>query len=253
MMELAKSRAKAARDVLTRAMANVPAVVLASRKNTSAKRLFSNASLGIFAVAVAAVLTCAAPTAAAGPAPAGEGALAVPGAFGVPAAWADEPADGSNAVDVTQLPDSSFIYDTSITDLSTADTYYDKQTVQVTGEVVGDRIDAGDGHHCWITLASAIDASTVSVYMTNESAAKIDMYGAYGRKGTTLQVRGTFQLACPSHDGVSDLHAQVVSVTEKGKATPDEFKFEAFIPGIITIMIGLVMMAVFYLLRERQR
>ena len=238
MMKLAKSRAKAARDVLTRAMANVPAVVLASGKNASAKRLFSNALLGIFAVAVAAVLTCAAPTAAAGPAP---------------AAWADEPADGSNAVDVTQLPDSSFIYDTSITDLSTADTYYDKQTVQVTGEVVGDRIDAGDGHHCWITLASAVDASTVSVYMTNESAAKIDMYGAYGRKGTTLQVRGTFQLACPSHDGVSDLHAQVVSVTEKGKATPDEFKFEAFIPGIITIMIGLVMMAVFYLLREGQR
>ena len=249
MMELAKSRAKAARDVLTRAMANASA----SKKNALAKRLVSNALLGIFVVAVAAVLTCAAPTAAAGPTPAGEGTLAVPGAFGVPAAWADEPADGSNAVDVTQLPDSSFIYDTSITDLSTADTYYDKQTVQVTGEVVGDRIDAGDGHHCWITLASAVDASTVSVYMTNESAAKIDMYGAYGRKGTTLQVRGTFQLACPSHDGVADLHAQVVSVTEKGKATPDEFKFEAFIPGIITIMIGLVMMAVFYLLRERQR
>lgn len=249
MMKLAKSRAKAARDVLTRAMANASA----SKKNVLAKRLVSNALLGIFVVAVTAVLTCAVPTAAAGPAPAGEGALAVPGPFIVPAAWADEPADGSNAVDVTQLPDSSFIYDTSITDLSTADTYYDKQTVQVTGEVVGDRIDAGDGHHCWITLASAVDASTVSVYMTNESAAKIDMYGAYGRKGTTLQVRGTFQLACPSHDGVSDLHAQVVSVTEKGKATPDEFKFEAFIPGIITIMIGLVMMAVFYLLRERQR
>lgn len=249
MMKLAKSRAKAARDVLTRAMANASA----SKKNVLAKRLVSNALLGIFVVAVAVVLTCAAPTAAAGPTPAGEGTLAVPGAFGVPAAWADEPADGSNAVDVTQLPDSSFIYDTSITDLSTADTYYDKQTVQVTGEVIGDRIDAGDGHHCWITLASAVDASTVSVYMTNESAAKIDMYGAYGRKGTTLQVRGTFQLACPSHDGVSDLHAQVVSVTEKGKATPDEFKFEAFIPGIITIMIGLVMMAVFYLLRERQR
>lgn len=171
----------------------------------------------------------------------------------VPAAWADEAAEGDNAVDVTQLPDSSFIYDTSITDLSTADAYYDKQTVQVTGEVVGDRIDAGDDHHCWITLASASDASTVSVYMTNESASKIDLYGAYDRKGTTLQVRGTFQLACSTHDGVSDLHAQVVSVTEKGKATPDEFEFEAFIPGLVTIMIGLVMMAVFYLLRERQR
>ena len=253
MMKLAKSRAKAARDVLTRAMANVPAVVLASRKNTSAKRLFSNASLGIFAVAVAAVLTCAAPTAAAGAAPAGEGALAVPGAFGVPAAWADEPADGSNAVDVTQLPDSSFIYDTSITDLSTADSYYDKQTVQVTGEVVGDRITAGDGRHCWLQLASPSDSSTVSVYVTNESADKVDTYGAYDRKGTTLQVRGTFNLACSDHDGASDLHAQVVTVTEKGKATPDEFDINAFIPGVVTVMIGLAMMVVFYLLRERQR
>lgn len=180
-------------------------------------------------------------------------ALALP-AFACPqAAFADEPAEGDNAVNVTQLPDSSFIYDTSITDLSTADTYYDKQTVQVTGEVVGDRIIAGDGRHCWLQLASPSDSSTVSVYLTNESADKADTYGAYGRKGTTLQVRGTFNLACPDHDGASDLHAQVVTVTEKGKATPDEFDINAFTPGMVTVMIGLAMMVVFYLLRERQR
>ena len=180
-------------------------------------------------------------------------ALALP-AFACPqAAFADEPAEGDNAVNVTQLPDSSFIYDTSITDLSTADTYYDKQTVQVTGEVVGDRITAGDGRHCWLQLASPSDSSTVSVYLTNESADKVDTYGAYGRKGTTLQVRGTFNLACPDHDGASDLHAQVVTVTEKGKATPDEFDINAFTPGMVTVMIGLAKMGVFYLLRERQR
>lgn len=180
-------------------------------------------------------------------------ALALP-AFACPqAAFADEPAEGDNAVNVAQLPDSSFIYDTSITDLSTADTYYDKQTVQVTGEVVGDRITAGDGRHCWLQLASPSDSSTVSVYLTNESADKVDTYGTYGRKGTTLQVRGTFNLACPDHDGASDLHAQVVTVTEKGKATPDEFDINAFTPGMVTVMIGLAMMVVFYLLRERQR
>lgn len=180
-------------------------------------------------------------------------ALMLP-AFACPqAAFADEPAEGDNAVNVTQLPDSSFIYDTSITDLSTADTYYDKQTVQVTGEVVGDRITAGDGRHCWLQLASPSDSSTVSVYLTNESADKVDTYGAYGRKGTTLQVRGTFNLACPDHDGASDLHAQVVTVTEKGKATPDEFDINAFTPGMVAVMIGLAMMVVFYLLRERQR
>lgn len=179
--------------------------------------------------------------------------LALPVAGQPVCAWADEPADGANSVDVTQLPDSSFIYDTSITDLSTADSYYDKQTVQVTGEVVGDRIDAGDGRHCWIQLESAADSSTVAVFMTNESADKIDTFGAYSRKGTTLQVRGTFQLACSTHDGVSDLHAQVVSVTEKGKSTPDEFRIEAFFPGLVAVFVGLAMMVVFYLLRERQR
>ena len=64
-------------------------------------------------------------------------ALALP-AFACPqAAFADEPAEGDNAVNVTQLPDSSFIYDTSITDLSTADTYYDKQTVQAGAILAG--------------------------------------------------------------------------------------------------------------------
>ena len=125
--------------------------------------------------------------------------------------------------------------------------------MQVTGEVVGDRITAGDGRHCWLQLASPSDSSTVSVYLTNESADKVGTYGAYGRKGTTLQVRGTFNLACPDHDGASDLHAQVVTVTEKGKATPDEFDINAFTPGMVTVMIGLAMMVVFYLLRERQR
>ena len=180
-------------------------------------------------------------------------ALALPVFTCSQVAFGDEPAEGDNAVNVTQLPDSSFIYDTSITDLSTADTYYDKQTVQVTGEVVGDRITTGDGRHCWLQLASPSDSSTVSVYLTNESADKVDTYGAYGRKGTTLQVRGTFNLACPDHDGASDLHAQVVTVTEKGKATPDEFDINAFTPGMVTVMIGLAMMVVFYLLRERQR
>ncbi len=172
----------------------------------------------------------------------------------VPAAYADEPADGTNAVDTAQLPDSSFIYDTSIADLSTADTYYDRQTVQVTGEVIGDKIEAGaDDRHCWITISSTGGASTASVYMTEEAAAKIDAFGKYNVKGTTLQVRGTFHLACAEHDGATDIHAQVVTVTERGKASPDALDAWTFIPGAVAVVVGLALMVVFYVLRERQR
>lgn len=169
-------------------------------------------------------------------------------------AHADEPADGDNAVNTQQLPDSSFIYDTSIKTLSTADSYYDNQTVQVVGEVVGDSIKAGlSGRHRWITLASDEDYSTIAVYMSNESAAKIDTFGAYGSTGTTLQVRGTFHLVCADHEGVTDLHAEVVTVIAPGDQHADAFNPEAFIPGIVAVVIGLVLLGVFYWMRERQR
>ena len=162
--------------------------------------------------------------------------------------------DDENLVNPQQRPDSSFIYDTSIVDLSGADAYYDNQTVQVTGEVIGDSIRAGvSGRHRWITLSSQGDSATISVYMSNESASKIDTFGEYGTMGTILQVRGTFHLVCADHEGQSDLHAEAVTVIAPGERHPDEFDFNAFVPGIVVVVVGLVMLGVFYWLRERQR
>ena len=55
----------------------------------------------------------------------------------------DSPASESqldNRLNPSQLPDSSFIYDATISSLEKADSYMDGQTVQVTGEAVGDRV-----------------------------------------------------------------------------------------------------------------
>lgn len=177
-------------------------------------------------------------------------------AGGLTAAHAEEAvsADDDNAVNTQQLPDSSFIYDTSIVDLGTADSYFDNQTVQVVGEAVGDDIRSGlSGNHRWITLAAEGGAATVSVYMSNESAAKIDTFGMYGTTGTSLQVRGAFHLVCPDHEGVTDLHAETVSVVKPGTHHGDKFDFDKFIPGIATVVVGLVMLVIFYWLRERRR
>lgn len=169
-------------------------------------------------------------------------------------AYAEENSSGENVVNTQQLPDSSFIYDTSIADLNTADAYYDGQTVQVTGEVIGDSIRVGnDDRHRWITLSTVGDSSTISVYMTNESAGKIDTFGSYRATGTILQVRGTFHLVCAEHEGLSDLHAEVVSVVESGVRTEDTFDFNSFIPGIIVVTLGIILTGWFYWLRERRR
>ena len=166
--------------------------------------------------------------------------------------------DDDNVVNEQQLPDSSFIYDTSIFALSGADAYYDNQTVQVVGEAIGDAVNVDwDGSHKWVTLferdANTGNTATISVYMTSETAGRIDTFGAYGKTGTTLQVRGTFHLVCPEHEGISDLHASNVTVVQKGSEHPDEFNAQAFVPGAVCLAAGLLILFVFYRLRERRR
>ena len=191
----------------------------------------------------------------------------------VPQALADE----ENVVDTQQLPDSSFIYDVSIQDLSTADVYYNKQTVQVEGEVVGDKISAqklngnsvgaaltgadgsGEGaegeSYCWITLVSKHPETNASVmvYMKEKDAQKIIHFGSYSEKGTTLRVQGTYNLACPDHEGLSDVHADKVVVIDAGSDTSAPFELEDFLPGTLAVMAGLVLLVVFYVLKERRR
>ncbi len=171
-------------------------------------------------------------------------------------AEADASSEASpNRVNTAQLPDSSFIYDISIEELANADRYIDRQTVQVTGEVVGDRIIAeNDRDFCWITLQSIEKSDTeVAVYMPVASAKAIDTYGAYGRHGTQLQVRGTFNLACDDHQGSSEIHAENVAVVAKGSTERLPFDPAGLIPGMLLILAGSISMLVYNVLRERQR
>ena len=160
-----------------------------------------------------------------------------------------------NLVNPQQKPDSSFIYDTSISALQEADSYLNNQTVQVTGEVIGDRIRAEfDPGYSWIVLQGSDRAhSEIPVFMDTESTEVIDTYGAYGRKGTTLQVRGTFHLICPEHEGLTDLHADAVTFVEKGSVTEQPFDICAFLPGLMLVAIGFIMLIVFHQMREGQR
>ena len=170
-----------------------------------------------------------------------------------PAAESKVSLDGElNSVKENQLPDSSFIYDSSIADLAGADSYYDQMTVQVVGEAVNDIISEGVGSdHCWVALWDK--GETITVYMSREDADLIDTLGSYGRTGTMLQVRGVFNLVCADHEGVSDLHAESVQVTAKGSAKDQPFVIGEFTPGFVLLLLGAALAIGFLRLREKQR
>ena len=161
-----------------------------------------------------------------------------------------------NLVDPTQRADNSFIYDTTIESLFEQSSLYESRTVQVVGEVIGDRIASStEPGYYWIalTVIDSEDKSSISVLMSEEQSNQIDRYGKYGVTGTTLQVRGTYHQACNEHDGLPDIHATNSSVMSRGIDHPDSFNPAEFVPGFIAIFLGAVLMGIFYFARERTR
>ncbi|WP_350455014.1 hypothetical protein [Slackia heliotrinireducens] len=158
-----------------------------------------------------------------------------------------------NSINDGQLADTSFLYDASISDLNSADSYYDNQKVQVQGEVVGDPIHpvvVGEGY-VWITLREPETGDSVVVYMSEDNLALIDTYGAHGKTGTTLLVLGTYHLDCAEHSGESDLHAISVSVVEPGSEHPEEYKPGMFVYPLSVVGLGAALALLCWWLKER--
>ena len=163
----------------------------------------------------------------------------------------------TNRVDPTQRADNSFIYDTTIDSLFSQPSLYESKIVQVSGEAIGDIVveDPLQRKNCWVTLTStdADNRATISVLMSKEQADQIDHLGRYGVTGTTLQVRGIYHQACSEHEGIPDVHATNTAVIARGSEHPDNFSIRDFAPGLVAVLIGLALMAVYYYIRERSR
>ena len=163
----------------------------------------------------------------------------------------------ANRVDPTQRADNSFIYDTTIDSLFSQPSLYESKIVQVSGEAIGDIVteDPLRRKNCWVTLTSidAANPATISVLMSREQAAQIDHLGRYGVTGSILQIRGIYHQACAEHEGTPDVHASNTAVISRGSEHPDMFEIEDFIPGAIAVFIGLILMGVYYFIRERSR
>ena len=161
-----------------------------------------------------------------------------------------------NTLNEQLVPDSSFLYDATIEDLATADTFDDKLKVRVIGEAIGEAIKCeADPNFCWVTFASTVEGSsaTISAYMPKSLAAKITHFGQYNTKGTKMQLTGTFNLVCSDHAGMSDLHVLQANIYSEGENYTEEFKFENFIPAFAVFAAALVLSLIFLFIRERGR
>lgn len=182
-------------------------------------------------------------------------ALAFGLAFAAPSTALASIDEAPNLVDPTQRADNSFIYDTTVAALYSQASLYDDRTVQVTGEVIGDRVNAAGSQGYWITLTETQkeNKSSISLLMSEEQTEQISHYGRYGVVGTTLQVRGTYHQSCVEHDGLPDVHVTNASVLEQGRDINEKLDPPKLLPGILAILVGIGLLGLFNYLRERER
>ncbi|MDI6870565.1 MAG: DNA-binding protein [Bacillota bacterium] len=121
---------------------------------------------------------------------------------------------------------------------------HDGREVVYRGEVVGDVMRRGR----WAVINLHDGSNALGVWLPARLAGEIELTGRYGVTGDTVEVRGSFHRACPVHGGDLDLHAESLTVVERGKRErlPFRRRRAALAGGLCLVALGLA-------LWERQR
>lgn len=163
--------------------------------------------------------------------------VAVGCCWSVVPAWADEPA-------------ADTVTDVTVSELASVVEELDETTVRVSGEAIGDVLRSETSGYVWVNIAD--EKATVGIFMTADMASQIENYGAYGVTGSTIEVVGTYHMACnEGHAGTLDVHADSVTVLDPGSqhqvTTGDR---QNWIVAIALVLIAVVMLLI---RRSRER
>ncbi|MBN2097907.1 MAG: DNA-binding protein [Candidatus Omnitrophica bacterium] len=115
---------------------------------------------------------------------------------------------------------------------------YDGKIITFKGEAIGDIILRGK--FCWVNVSDPA-GGVIGVFGPRELAEEITCLGGYRFSGDIISVRGVFSHACGEHGGDTDIHAEKITVLEKGKALshlvePWKIRLSIYLPGIVLVL-----------------
>ncbi len=139
---------------------------------------------------------------------------------------------------------------TTIVGLTNAGKQVDGQNVCIQGEVVGDIVNDENGYK-WITLSDG--GASISVLIPERDVSKIKHLGRYNAKGTRIEVAGLFQIDCEEHDGLTDVHANTVTVVQDGYEVASVLDMREIQIGALLIIVGGCLIFIHWRLKERTR
>ena len=123
---------------------------------------------------------------------------------------------------------------------------YDGKKIVFKGEAIGDVMIRGE--FAWINVRD--ETGVIGVYCAKDLVSEIEHTGGYKYKGDIISVRGTFHRFCSQHGGDTDIHAERISVIQKGEEIPHALEPEKVKASIILPAIAFALAIIYLIIRK---
>lgn len=133
----------------------------------------------------------------------------------------------------------------SLNDLIERYKQYNNKTVVVTGEVIGEQMKRGE--YSWININDGTNA--MGIWVKNDLAENIKIFGNYKNKGDIIQVKGVFHINCVEHGGDIDIHADDLSIMERGHNISHPIQSTKKIVASVLTIISIILIFLYYRLK----
>jgi hypothetical protein len=116
--------------------------------------------------------------------------------------------------------------------------FYDGARIEFVGEVIGDIMARED--FVWLNVNDGTRA--IGVWASKQQIKDIKISGDYNHVGDRIRINGVFNRACPQHGGDLDIHAQQITIVEKGHRIehPLDLKKVAVTAVLFLMVLGVV-------------
>lgn len=141
------------------------------------------------------------------------------------------------------------VIDMNVPGLVAIDRSLDGSMVSFSGEAIGEDLRADPGHRSVNVLE---DGVAVGVYVTNEQAAQIEVFGDHGHRGATVHVIGRVNIACNQHGGEFDVHAEEFRVGAPGETIDRPINPAKAAAAALALTVAMVEARLYRRMRERQ-
>lgn len=122
---------------------------------------------------------------------------------------------------------------------------FDGMAVTFHGEVIGVMI---RGDFAWVNVLD--NGYAIGVWVRAEDARKVSVTGDYRHIGDTVEVVGTFHMACPEHGGDLDIHADNFIVVAAGREIDRPISLP--LAALSVVLMATAIFVTFYLRRIRE-